>query len=249
MAMFYSSDISEIIEPPQPLQKKLYLCDKRFHTDLLRELEETHAEYLYVIITGSGYDLFALGGSVRHIYSKSVSLPNKHNKGGQSQNRYQRLHKEAIGLYVQSIVENVKPRVSEFDGLVLAGPADIKNHVGEHFDTIAIVDTAYSGRAGFNEAFEKTRNLLNTELNKEVEVVSRFFDMIATDNPLYTYGKDETIRALESGMVETLLIGPNEPEYDVESFGSDVFIVSGETPIGHQFLQSFGIGAILRYSL
>lgn len=260
LAMFFGKDISIVLaELPQKLDKKLYLCDNRFHTEHVHDLLQTATEYLYLIVSGSHYSLYSFGNSAQLLFEKLVTLPNKHNNGGQSQNRYQRLRKEAVDLYIKQVIEKVTFYCSgnyDFAGMVIAGPANLKNKVADSLittvDIVATITTSHHGRTGFDEALTQTVHMLDTDLQQEVAILTEFYDLIAKDDPKYTFGKDETITALSVGMVGTLLISDEYQELatTAEEFGSEYIVITDRTAIGRQFITGFGgVAAILRYTM
>jgi len=74
----------------------------------------------------------------------TVELPKKHNKGGQSSNRFARLREEKRAAYVSKIAEMAKTNFINSEnkatvkGIIMAGSADFKTVVAESpkFDPI-----------------------------------------------------------------------------------------------------------------
>lgn len=103
-------------------------------------------------------------------------------------------------------------------GLVLAGSADFKTELNssDMFDprlqskVLKIVDVSYGDQSGFNQAIELASDCLqNVKFIQEKKLIGRYFDEIAKDTGLYCFGIDETLRALESGAVEVLIVWEN----------------------------------------
>ena len=83
-----------VIEPIAPLTRFSYLCDSSFHVEQLREQLQESDKYGFIIADGHGYLFATLQGNNLNIVGRSsVSLPKKHNKGGQSAPRFERLRK------------------------------------------------------------------------------------------------------------------------------------------------------------
>jgi len=81
-----------LIEPIAGLTRFLYLCDSSFHVEQLREQLQESDKYGFIVADGRGYLFATLQGSNVKIETRScVSLPKKHNKGGQSAVRFERL--------------------------------------------------------------------------------------------------------------------------------------------------------------
>lgn len=95
----------------------------------------------------------------------NVLLPKKHNKGGQSSNRFAHIREEKRLIYTKKVAENINKVYIVKDqlnvkGLFICGYADFKNLVFEcpvldyRIKAILIktVDVAYGGQNGFNQA-------------------------------------------------------------------------------------------------
>jgi len=211
-----------ILEPLKPLSRGFYRCDNRFHTELLEEmLVDDHKRFGFIIMDGSAASFYVLAGKHRETlfeWSK-VNLPNKHHRGGQSQNRMARIREEKRGVYVNRVAElavdhfitNDLPNVQ---GLVLAGCADLKSEMASRLDprlkavVLGVIDVQYNGISGFNECIEKCADLLKgSEYFQERKLISKFFEAVKTDEPV-VYGVEETMKALleSGGAVDQLLI-------------------------------------------
>lgn len=150
-------------------------------------------------------------------------MPKKHRKGGQSSVRFARLREEKRHNYLRKVAElctqhfitNDKPNVA---GLVLAGNAAFKNELSET-DMLdkrlvpiicSIVDVSYGGENGLNEAITLAAEALtNVKFVAEKKLVSKFFEEIALDTGMIVFGVDDSMKALEMGAVETLLLFEN----------------------------------------
>lgn len=154
-------------------------------------------------------------------------MPKKHGRGGQSSVRFARLRVEKRHNYLRKVCEvatqvfisNDKPNVA---GLVLAGSADFKNDMyqSDMFDqrlkpkVLKVVDISYGGENGFNQAVELSQECLqNVKFVQEKNILSKFFEEIATDSGKICYGVHDTMKALEMGAVETLLLYENIDYY------------------------------------
>lgn len=103
-------------------------------------------------------------------------------------------------------------------GLVLAGSADFKTELSQSdmFDQrlqakiIKVVDVSYGGENGFNQAIELSAEILaNVKFIQEKKLIQRYFDEISLDTGRYCFGVEDTLRALDMGAVETLIVWEN----------------------------------------
>ncbi|KAJ3154471.1 Electron transfer flavoprotein alpha-subunit [Irineochytrium annulatum] len=209
-------------EPPRPIARSVYHCDSRFHTEpLLSLLEADSPRFGFIVMDGNGCLFGCLTGGTREVLHKlAVSLPKKHGRGGQSAERFARRRNESRHNYVRKVAElarqlfitNDMPNVA---GLILAGSADFKTvlSTADMFDqrlkakVVNVADVAYGGENGFNQAIELSQEVLqNLKFIQEKKLVSKYFDTIAEDTGKYCFGVDDTIRALDLGAVETLIV-------------------------------------------
>jgi peptide chain release factor subunit 1 len=211
-------------EPFKPINASLYLCDNKFHTEALSALLADDTKFGFIIMDGNGALFGTLQGNTREVITKfNVDLPKKHGRGGQSSVRFARLRMEKRHNYVRKVAEtsvqcfitNDKVNVC---GLVLAGSADFKTELGQSdmFDQrlqakiLKVVDVSYGGENGFNQAIELASDCLqNVKFIQEKKLISRYFDEIAKDTGQYCFGIEDTLKALESGAVEVLIVWEN----------------------------------------
>jgi peptide chain release factor subunit 1 len=135
-------------------------------------------------------------------------------------------------LAVQHFITNDKVNVT---GLVLAGSADFKTELSQSdmFDlrlvakVIKVVDVSYGGENGFNQVREQNdaiydvnlifvqaielaaESLANVKFVQEKKLIQKYFDEISQDTGKYCFGIDDTLKALELGSVETLIVWEN----------------------------------------
>jgi peptide chain release factor subunit 1 len=135
-------------------------------------------------------------------------------------------------LAVQHFITQDKVNVA---GLVLAGSADFKSELNQSdmFDqrlaakVIKVVDVSYGGENGFNQvhlhaiassgswliaikAIElAAESLSNVKFVQEKKLIQHYFDEISQDSGKYCFGIDDTLKALELGAVETLIVWEN----------------------------------------
>jgi len=209
------------LEPIKPINIFTYRCDSAFVTDPLKEQLETNEKYGFIIIDGNG-TLFAVvqGNAQQTLYKLSVDLPKKHRRGGQSALRFARLRLEARHNYLMKITElatkyyiNDQTNKSSIRGLVLAGCGDFKDQLAKALDPrltgciIEVVDVSYGFAQGLHQAIELTSNSLkNIALVQQKKLLSAYFEEVQTDSGKICYGIDDTLAALSTGAMETLVV-------------------------------------------
>jgi len=173
---------------------------------------------------GNGTLFGTLAGNTREVIHKfTVDLPKKHGRGGQSALRFSRLRDEKRHNYVRKVAEHAVQHFITNDrvnvtGLVLAGSADFKTELSQSdmFDprlsskVIKVVDVSYGGENGFNQAIDlAAESLANVKFVQEKKLIQKYFDEISQDSGKYCFGIVDTLKALELGAVETLIVWEN----------------------------------------
>jgi peptide chain release factor subunit 1 len=115
-------------------------------------------------------------------------------------------------LAVQFFIVNDKVNVV---GLVLAGSADFKTELAQSdmldqrlaAKIIKTVDVSYGGENGFNQAIELSAEVLsNVKFIQEKKLIQKYFDEISQDSGKYCFGVEDSLKALDLGAVETLIV-------------------------------------------
>ncbi|ELK23723.1 Eukaryotic peptide chain release factor subunit 1 [Myotis davidii] len=198
----------------------------RAHPELgaLTALLSDDSKFGFIVIDGSGALFGTLQGNTREVLHKfTVDLPKKHGRGGQSALRFARLRMEKRHNYVRKVAETAVQLFISGDkvnvaGLVLAGSADFKTELSQSdmFDqrlqskVLKLVDISYGGENGFNQAIElSTEVLSNVKFIQEKKLIGRYFDEISQDTGKYCFGVEDTLKALEMGAVEILIVYEN----------------------------------------
>lgn len=211
-------------EPFKPINTSLYLCDNKFHTEALNALLADDNKFGFIVMDGNGALFGTLCGNTREVLHKfTVDLPKKHGRGGQSALRFARLRMEKRHNYVRKVAEtavqlfitNDRPNIT---GLILAGSADFKTELSQSdmFDqrlqtkVLKLVDVSYGGENGFNQAIELASEVLaNVKFIQEKKLIGRYFDEISQDTGKYCFGVEDTLKGLEMGAVDILIVWEN----------------------------------------
>ncbi|KAL6120817.1 hypothetical protein NUSPORA_02388 [Nucleospora cyclopteri] len=265
--------VAHAIEPVKPVNTSIYMCDSRFHVEDLLALFEDETKYGFVVMDGHGCLFATLQGNIPAILQTiTVDLPKKHSRGGQSSVRFARLRVEKRLAYTKKVNEIcnnlfISNNMSNVEGVILAGHADLKNELKPMLDqrihVIKTVDTNYGGKNGLNQAIELSEEILkDVKYSKEKKIVQQFLYEINTDTGKFCYGFKGTMEALESGAVELLIVYEGlERQHEDDDFvdwiaehykdyGCRLAFVSDRSEEGTQFVEGFGgIGGILRYKI
>ena len=122
-----------LIIPPDPISKKDYICDSRFHVEYLKEMFQSKDQLGVIVIDRGGATFALIRGNYLNILADEDSfVPGKHGRGGQSAGRIERgieiLAQEYFSkmarLANQLFIDGDKVIIS---GLVVGGPAMSKD--------------------------------------------------------------------------------------------------------------------------
>jgi peptide chain release factor subunit 1 len=257
------------IEPPEPLNFRLYRCDKIFVLDALKEMAEKKDTYgLIVMDKREGNIALLKGKTILPLTTTTSYVPGKTRAGGQSAQRFERLRDGAAKEFFNKLGEYVKDQFlhnKELKGIIVGGPGHTKNEwVDGNYITdqlkrkiIAVKDLSYTGDFGLQELVDKSQDILaEEEIGKEKVLMQNFFDTLSKQPKKVAYGEIQVKKALETGAVEYLLLSEIVPDQKIEEleiigeqFGTKTEIISIETREGTQLKEMGGYAAILRYEL
>lgn len=210
-------------EPFKPINTSLYLCDNKFHTEALQSLFSYDHKYGFIIIDGHSVLYGIVYSNKREILHKfPVDLPKKHGRGGQSAMRFSRIRIEKRNIYIRKAADIAKQIFLDSDhiitSLIIGGCADLKHYLveSESLDprlkskVVQVVDVAYGGQNGFNQAIDISSNTLkNVQLIQHKKFLAKYLEQVKRDSGKYCYGIENTLEALRLGAVETLICWEN----------------------------------------
>jgi peptide chain release factor subunit 1 len=255
------------VDPPVPLNIRIYRCDKEFVLEPLKEMVEHEETYGMVVLDRRDATIALLKGKAIVPLQKTHSeVPGKIRAGGQSAPRFARLRELAIKDHYKKVADYMKEQflfMKELKGILIGGPSttttdflnkgylttDVRNKI------IAVKDLSYTGEFGLQELLERSQDVLaEEEVAKEKIVMQKFFNLLATKQEMVSYGEKHVKECLAMGAVDILLLSEtlNDAlldEFDAEAkkFGTNIEIISTETREGVQLKEMGGIAAILRY--
>lgn len=255
------------VEPPIPLNQRLYRCDKEFVLEPLREMVE-HEDVFGMVVMDRRDATIALlkGKAITPVQKTHSEVPGKIRAGGQSAPRFARLREGAIKDHYKKVADYMKNQflyLKDMKGILLGGPsttttdfinkgyltADVKNKI------IAVKDLSYTGEFGLQELLDKCQDVLaEEEVAKEKKLMQKFFQLLSTKPETVSYGKEQVKQCVSMGAAEIVLLSEtldddllDEFDEEVKKVGTEVEVISTETREGVQLKEMGGIAAILRY--
>ena len=254
------------IEPPIPLNVRIYRCDKEFILDPLQEMIQHEEVYGMVVLDRRDATIALLKGKTIVPLQKTHSeVPGKMKAGGQSAPRFARLREGAIKEHYKKVADYMKEQflyMKELKGILLGGPSTTTNDfMGKDYLTndvkkkiIAIKDLSYTDEFGLQELLEKSQDVLaEEEVGKEKQIMQKFFGMLATKPDFVSYGEHQVMQAVQMGAVDTVLMSEvksddlDKWEAEAQRYGTTIEVISTDTREGVQLRDMGGFAAILRY--
>lgn len=189
----------------------------------------------FIILDGKGALFATLSGTTKTILAKySVTLPNKHARGGQSALRFSRLRDIARHNYIQKGAEKakecfLKDNAVTVEGIIIAGSAELKTELSSsnlldprlQRKVLKVVDCEYGGESGLNQAIESSSNVLGSvKMVKEKQILNDYFEQLHKDTGKVASGIADTLTSLEMGAAETIVV---YEDLEMTIVGSEIF--------------------------
>jgi len=204
------------VAPPLPIRKNVYLCDKRFHVELLEELfAEDHETVGYIIVHGEDA-LFAtvcgtrttlLGSTIGHLLGET-------RRGGQSAPRFGRIAEGRRDNYAKRIGERAwelfGPAAGSsrhVDRIILGGPAGVKSRVLKQWPLELqpiVVTLSRGGEEGLRECIIKAADPLTAGREQDdVTLLTQFYSQLDAAPDTLVVG-NEIARSYHQGLLQSL---------------------------------------------
>jgi len=261
--------ITVMLVPPEEVPVFFYRTDKVFHTEFLEEMvSETNIVGLLIIERDAATIGLLKGNRLQVVEELEDYIPGKHQKGGQSQRRYDRIIEQMVEDFYKRVGEHVNKvfipllEQGKLKAILVGGPAYAKydfmdkDYMDYRLKKIVLpefIDVAYQGEPGLREMILKAGDLLKgQEYADTLKALEEFKYHLAKDDGMIVYGDEEVRNALEMGLVSILLI--SESRDDVEEWlelarkrGAKPLVISSDIPEGEWFTKTFnGLAGILR---
>lgn len=257
------------IEPPVPINTRLYRCEQTFQLDILKEMLDIKETFGLVTLDRRECTIGLLKGTqISPLDNITSGVPGKIKAGGQSAARFSRLREEASKEFfkrIAQLMQNHFLEMKNLKGILIGGPGPSKeDFLNENYlnnqlrqKIITTQDISYTDESGLKELVEKSQDVLAKEaITEERNLLQKFFKLLAVKPELAAYGKDEVLNAITLNAAGEVLISDaldedisNEIEEKAEASGAKVSFISTDTPEGVQLKEIGGIAAFLRYQI
>lgn len=222
--------VAFVIEPPMPISTFLYRCDSLFYIEPLEQMFTEKEIYGLFLIDRRECTVGILRGNrVEMLKYMTSQVPGKHGRGGQSQRRFERLTEIAAHEWFVKCGEKASEifqAEEEIKGIFVGGPGPTKQYFVEenylHYEVqdkiLETFDTGYTDEYGLRELVNAaSATMVNLKISKEKKIMKRFLKEVKkTEGSLAVYGELQVRKALEMGVVETLLLSESLRKYRVK---------------------------------
>ena len=190
------------LEPPIPLNMRLYRCDKTFVLDFLEDIVSHQDTYGLVVLDRRDATLALLKGkTIVPILKTHSEVPGKMRAGGQSAARFMRIREGAVKDHYKKISDHMKDQflhITDLKGIIIGGPGiTVNNFLGAEYLTgdlkkkiIGTKDLSYTDEHGLQELLDKSEDILAAdEIGVEKKAMADFFKLLATKENMVGYGR------------------------------------------------------------
>ena len=218
------------IEPPEPVESRIYRCDKKFLIEPLEDILIEKDVYGLICLDKSEAAIAYVRGNKMSVeYTTESNVPGKTTKGGQSQQRFERIRENMYDTFLNEIAEEAKnaflekAQNDELLGIIVGGPGfskeDLveKDYLHERLvdEVLTTIGTNYSGEEGLEELLNKSQDVIaESEAVREREAVNEFLKNLKKDNGLSVYGLEDVAKALQMGAVDKILVSEQFEQFE-----------------------------------
>jgi peptide chain release factor subunit 1 len=222
--------VAYVIEPPQKINTFLYRCDSEFYLEQIEQMLVEKEIYGLLLIDRRECTIGMLkGNSVKMLKYMTSHVPGKHGRGGQSQRRFERLTEIAAHEWFVNCGEEASKifqQEKNLEGILVGGPGPTKHYFIDenylHYEIqdkiIDIFDTGYTDEFGLREIVSSaSETMTNLKVSSEKKLMKRFLkEVTKKEEGLAVYGETQVRKALEMGVVDTLLLSESLRRYRVK---------------------------------
>jgi len=221
--------VAYVIEPPISVITFLYRCDSEFYIEPLEEMLDEKEIYGLLLIDRRECTIGMLRGSrVEMLRYMTSQVPGKHGRGGQSQRRFERNTEIAAHEWFVKCGQRASDiflSEPKMKGILVGGPGPTKQYFVDevylHYEIqkkiIDTFDTGYTDEYGLRELIANAADkMTDLKVSQEKKIMKRFLSEVTkSEKSMAVYGEHQVRKALEMGVVDTLLLSEDLRKYRV----------------------------------
>ncbi len=205
-------------EPYEKMENRIYWCDQVFVLEPLKELVKEKEVYGLIVLDAKEASIGLLSGKkIKVLRTLESAVPGKTTKGGWSQSRYEHVREMLLNDFLKEIAEEASKLLMQqenLQGVIIGGPGPTKEDFFKnkylHYElqkkVLGVKDISYTDEYGLEELVKRGQDLIEkASVVKERELMEKFFAEMQKGGNV-VYGLEKTLKALDSGAVETLFI-------------------------------------------
>lgn len=236
--IIFDADFIIIIDPVKKIKANDYICDNKFHLDILIDQYENELFVGLALISGESFILYKLIITNKYVdfkilKQKKIILQKRMRKGGQSAQRIGRIRDEKENKYVRDVAINIVDTFmyennSKYmcENIILAGPSELKYKVQcepifkQYFDTrvIKIIDSEFNDNVIHKLIKDNEYLLININNEKfRKEQVTLVKELIQNASDKLVFGRSNVLDELHCCSLEYIYLDHNiENDYKSE---------------------------------
>lgn len=241
--------ISEIIIPPMPIKKNIYMCGKVFIIEPIEKLFKSYDDYGIILISGELTELYTINNTNYKLIDKiSITRQKKQKKGGQSSQRFQRIRLNQINEYINLICLTIDKNYlikddgvrSNVKGLIIGGIGNIKDKVFDRLikhNHLTIKKKLNLNKFNIHDVIMASYDIFQgKDLNKEIKILKKFKEDLSKCDDRLVFGK-EVIEYLNNFMLKKIIIHESI-ELNI-NYDCQIIKISSLTNEGKIFFDNF----------
>lgn len=213
-----------LLIPPKVLLRGTYRCDSKFHLDSILEMFDDAIKYGVILISGKEYAIYQVNQTGTHfeyrlLLNKNIHQPNKHNKGGQSSVRFERIRRNVHGHFVDQIADDaIKVLMTNnntecvISKLIIGGSAEMKTEVKQselfkqHLSKYMINTVNTTDVSEKSAEYAISMSIDESELNDKKKVDAEIDTLMFSSGDLLAYGESECLSMLTENLLQKLYV-------------------------------------------
>jgi peptide chain release factor subunit 1 len=249
-------------ELPFECPENRYHCGKEFLTEPIEGGIDSADSYGLVVVERGRAAIGVLdSGRVVNVREIESQVMGKTKAGGQSQARFERERERQKHEFFLDVAETATNTFGGYDarGVVIGGTLDTakefsREYTGYDWNVLGTYSVDHGDEEGLSELVERAAKAILDEEEGDIrELVQTFLRGVRDGSA--AYGKDEVLRKLERGAVDTLLLSTSLESDEISRLSSEAESLGGETVVIDPSFEeaemfdniSGGYGALLRW--
>lgn len=197
---------------PQPVKSQTHVENSAFIRPLLFLLDQ-YERYAVIVANSNTAHFFIVGmGEIEESTEFISDIPQRTDKGGWAQKRYERRFDNAVERYVERVCKHATKHIEKTDvkRVVLGGDSDIlylfKKKLPDHLQKMVVGSIAAKTNESTHEILERTLSVAaEAERADEKRAVNELKNALAHQGKAVA-GVEDTIRAVNEKRVEKMIL-------------------------------------------